>query len=61
MGGYGTQTTQTPTYNNRTTNALAGGLAGGLVGYGLNKAFDFGSPYLSAGGGAVIGGLLGGL
>jgi hypothetical protein len=61
MGGYGTQTTQTPTYNNRTTNALAGGLAGGLVGYGLNKAFDFGSPYLSAGGGALIGGLLGGL
>jgi hypothetical protein len=59
MGGYGTQTTQTPTYNNRTTNALAGGLAGGLVGYGLDRAFDFGSPYLSAGVGAGFGGLLG--
>ena len=60
MGGYGTQTTQQPMYQNRTTNALTGALAGGAVGYGLNKAFDFGSPYLSTGGGAIIGGLLGG-
>jgi hypothetical protein len=59
MGGYGTQTTQTPLSSNRTTGALAGGLAGGLVGYGLNKAFDFGSPGLSSGVGAGIGGLLG--
>ena len=60
MGGYGTQTTQQPMYQNRTTNALTGALAGGAVGYGLNKAFDFGSPYLSSGAGAVAGGLLGG-
>ena len=61
MGGYGTQTTQQPMYQNRTTNALTGAVAGGALGYGLNKAFDLGSPYLSAGGGAVVGGLLGGL
>jgi hypothetical protein len=60
MGGYGTQTQQTPMYQNRTTNALTGAVAGGALGYGLNKAFDFGSPYLSTGAGAVAGGLLGG-
>jgi len=60
MGGYGTQTTQQPMYQNRTTNALTGAVAGGALGYGLNKAFDFGSPYLSTGAGAVAGGLLGG-
>jgi hypothetical protein len=59
MGGFGTQTTQTPLSSNRTTGALAGGLAGGLVGYGLNQAFDFGSPGLSSGVGAGLGGLLG--
>jgi hypothetical protein len=59
MGGFGTQTTQTPLTTNRTTGALAGALAGGLGGYALNKAFDFGSPYLSSGVGAGIGGLLG--
>jgi hypothetical protein len=61
MAGYGTQTQQTPMYQNRTTNALTGALAGGALGYGLNQAFNFGSPYASAGGGAVLGGLLGGL
>jgi hypothetical protein len=61
MGSYGTQTTQTPLTTNRTTGALAGALAGGLGGYALNRAFDFGSPALISGGGAVIGGLLGAL
>jgi hypothetical protein len=60
MGSYGTQTTQTPMTTNRTTGALSGALAGGLAGYGLNQAFNFGSPYLSTGAGAAIGGLLGG-
>jgi hypothetical protein len=59
MGGYGSQTTQTPLTTNRTTGVLGGALAGGLAGYGLNRAFDFGSPYLSSGIGAGIGGLLG--
>jgi hypothetical protein len=59
MGGFGTQTTQTPLTTNRTTGALAGALAGGLGGYALNNAFNFGSPYLSSGAGAAIGGLLG--
>jgi hypothetical protein len=61
MGGFGSQTTQTPMSTNRTTGVLSGALAGGLAGYGLNKAFDFGSPYLSSGIGAAAGGLLGGL
>jgi hypothetical protein len=61
MGGFGTQTTQQPLYENRTTNALTGAALGGLGGYALNRAFDFGSPILSSGVGAGIGGLLGGL
>lgn len=60
MGGFGSQTTQTPMSTNRTTGVLSGALAGGLAGYGLNRAFDFGSPYLSSGIGAAAGGLLGG-
>jgi outer membrane lipoprotein SlyB len=59
MGGYGTQTTQTPLTTNKTTGVLSGALLGGMGGYALNKAFDFGSPYLSTGAGAVTGGLLG--
>ena len=59
MGGFGTQTQQTPLSTNRTVGALGGALAGGLGGYALNKAFDFGSPYLSTGAGAALGGLLG--
>jgi len=59
MGGFGTQTTQTPLTTNRTTGALAGALAGGLGGYALNRAFDFGSPGLSSALGAGAGGLLG--
>jgi hypothetical protein len=60
MGSYGTQTTQQPLYQNRTTGALGGALAGGLAGYGVNQAFNLGSPYLSSGIGAIGGGLLGG-
>lgn len=60
MGGFGTQTQQTPMTTNRTTGALGGALAGGLGGFALNRAFDFGSPILSSGIGAGIGGLLGG-
>jgi hypothetical protein len=60
MGGFGSQTTQTPMTTNRTTGVLGGALAGGLAGYGLNQAFNFGSPYLSSGIGAAAGGLLGG-
>jgi hypothetical protein len=59
MGGFGTQTTQTPLSTNRTTGALAGALAGGLGGYALNNAFSFGSPALTSGAGAALGGLLG--
>jgi hypothetical protein len=39
---------------------LGGALAGGLGGYALNQAFNFGSPLVSSGLGAVAGGLLGG-
>jgi hypothetical protein len=59
MGGFGTQTTQTPLSTNRNTGALAGALAGGLGGYALNNAFNFGSPGLSSALGAGAGGLLG--
>jgi hypothetical protein len=59
MGGFGSQTTQTPLTTNRTTGALAGALAGGLGGYALNNAFNFGSPGLSSALGAGAGGLLG--
>jgi hypothetical protein len=59
MGGYGSQTTQTPLTTNKTTGVLAGALAGGMGGYALNKALDFGSPYLSTAAGAAAGGLLG--
>jgi hypothetical protein len=58
MGAYGTQTTQTPLTTNRTTNALSGALLGGMGGYALNKAFDFGSPFLSSAVGAGAGGLI---
>lgn len=62
MGGFGTQTTQQPTYNNTTTNALTGALAGGLGGYALGQAFpalNFAGGYGTAGAGAALGGLLG--
>jgi hypothetical protein len=66
MGSYGTQTTQQPLYQNRTTGALSGALAGGLGGYALGQAFPsiggaLGSSYAAPLIGAVGGGLLGGL
>jgi hypothetical protein len=66
MGAYGTQTTQQPLFQNRTTGALGGALAGGLGGYALGQAFPaiggaLGSSYAAPLIGAVGGGLLGGL
>jgi len=64
MGSYGTQTTQQPLYQNRTTGALAGALAGGLGGYalgqipGVSNFLGAAAPYAGAGG-AALGGLLG--
>jgi hypothetical protein len=64
MGGFGTQTTQTPLTTNRTTGALAGALAGGLGGYalgqipGVSNFLGAAAPYAGAGG-AALGGLLG--
>jgi hypothetical protein len=65
MGSYGTQITQQPLYQNRTTGALGGALAGGLGGYALGQAFPaiggaLGSSYAAPLIGAVGGGLLGG-
>lgn len=65
MGGFGTQTQQTPLSTNRTTGALAGGLAGGLGGFALGQAFpsigrSLGSSYAAPALGALGGGLLGG-
>lgn len=63
MGSYGTQTTQQPLYQNRTTGALGGALAGGLGGYALGQAFPslgFGGGYGLPIAGAIGGGLLGG-
>jgi hypothetical protein len=65
MGAYGTQTTQQPLYQNRTTGALGGALAGGLGGYALGQAFPsigstLGSSYAAPLIGALGGGLLGG-
>jgi hypothetical protein len=65
MGAYGTQTTQQPLYQNRTTGALSGALAGGLGGYALGQAFPsiggaLGSSYAAPLIGALGGGLLGG-
>jgi len=64
MGSYGTQTTQQPMYQNRTTGALGGALAGGLGGYALGQipgvSSFFGSQYAAPALGAIGGGLLGG-
>ena len=64
MGSYGTQTQQTPLYNNTTTNALTGALAGGLGGYALGQipgvSNFFGSTIAAPAIGAIGGGLLGG-
>jgi hypothetical protein len=58
LGGYGSQTQQTPVYQNRGAGALGGALAGGLGGYALGNAFGYGG--VGGGIGAGIGGLLGG-
>lgn len=60
LGGYGTQTTNAPTYQNRGAGIIGGALAGGLGGYALNSALNLGSPILAPALGAVGGGLLGG-
>jgi hypothetical protein len=64
MGGFGTQTQQTPLSTNRTVGALGGALAGGLGGYALGQAFPslagtLGSSYAAPAIGAIGGGLLG--
>jgi hypothetical protein len=61
LGGYGSQTQQTPVYQNRAAGGLGGAIAGGLGGYALSKAFpDLISSGYGAAGGAALGGLLGG-
>ena len=61
LGGYGSQTQQTPVYQNRGAGALGGALAGGLGGYALSKAFpDLISSGYGTAAGAGLGGLLGG-
>ena len=57
MGGFGTQTQQTPLSTNRTTGALAGALAGGLGGYALGQVI----PGVTGGAGAALGAGAGGL
>ena len=64
MGGFGTQTQQTPMTTNRTTGVLGGALAGGLGGYALGQlpgvSSFFGNQYAAPALGAIGGGLLGG-
>ena len=60
LGSYGTQTTNAPTYQNRSAGILGGGLAGGLGGYALGQAFPAIGGTYGALGGAALGGLLGG-
>lgn len=58
LGGYGSQTQQTPVYQNRAAGGLGGAIAGGLGGYALGNAFGYGGAGAAAGAG--LGGLLGG-
>ena len=61
LGGYGSQTQQTPVYQNRAAGGLGGAIAGGLGGYALSKAFpDLISSGYGTAAGAGLGGLLGG-
>jgi hypothetical protein len=61
LGGYGSQTQQTPVYQNRAAGGLGGAIAGGLGGYALGQAFpNLVSSGVGAGIGAGLGGLLGG-
>jgi len=63
LGSYGTQTTNAPTYQNRSAGILGGGLAGGLGGYALGQipgvSGFFGNQYAAPALGALGGGLLG--
>jgi len=58
LGGYGSQTQQTPVYQNRAAGGLGGAIAGGLGGYALGNLFGYGGAGGAAGAG--LGGLLGG-
>jgi len=58
LGGYGSQTQQTPVYQNRAAGGLGGAIAGGLGGYALGNMFGYGGAGGAAGAG--LGGLLGG-
>jgi len=64
LGSYGSPAQQLP-QSNTTTNVLSGALAGGLGGYALGQVFpnigSVGGGYAAPLGGAVAGGLLGGL
>ena len=64
LGSYGTQTTNAPTYQNRSAGVLGGAIAGGLGGYALGQipgvSGFFGNQYAAPALGALGGGLLGG-
>jgi hypothetical protein len=60
LGSYGTQTTNAPTYQNRSAGVIGGGILGGLGGYAAGQAFPQVGGTYGALGGAVAGGLLGG-
>ena len=63
LGSYGTQTTNAPTYQNRSAGVLGGAIAGGLGGYALGQipgvSGFFGNQYAAPALGALGGGLLG--
>lgn len=54
-GGYANSSSSAP--NPYQTNPVAGMIGGGMAGYGLGQMAGF-NPYLSAGGGALLGGLM---
>jgi len=63
LGSYGTQTTNAPTYQNRSAGVLGGAIAGGLGGYAFGQipgvSGFFGNQYAAPALGALGGGLLG--
>jgi hypothetical protein len=54
-GGYANSSSSAP--NPYQTSPVAGMIGGGMAGYGLGQMAGF-NPYMSAGGGALLGGLL---